>query len=69
MNSKKLYNIALVAVPSFYVQVLHLMNKMNLPAPFGPRLNPPPYIKIENPSEYMVKKRKRTKVYNFNKTG
>ncbi|XP_042892766.1 RNA-binding region-containing protein 3-like isoform X3 [Penaeus japonicus] len=31
-------NIAqtLVAVPKFYTQVLHLMNKMNLPTPFGP---------------------------------
>lgn len=30
-------NIAqtLVAVPKFYTQVLHLMNKMNLPVPFG----------------------------------
>ncbi|MCL4137124.1 UNVERIFIED_CONTAM: hypothetical protein GTU68_044052, partial [Idotea baltica] len=27
---------ALVAVPKFYTQVLHLMNKMNLPCPFGP---------------------------------
>ncbi|KAI1891438.1 hypothetical protein AGOR_G00143820 [Albula goreensis] len=26
---------ALVSVPRFYVQVLHLMNKMNLPSPFG----------------------------------
>jgi len=25
---------ALVAVPKFYTQVLHLMNKMNLPSPF-----------------------------------
>ncbi|KAK7112296.1 hypothetical protein V1264_011769 [Littorina saxatilis] len=27
---------ALAACPRFYVQVLHLMNKMDLPAPFGP---------------------------------
>lgn len=26
---------AMATVPKFYVQVLHLMNKMNLPAPFG----------------------------------
>ncbi|XP_077411228.1 RNA-binding region-containing protein 3 isoform X2 [Vanacampus margaritifer] len=26
----------LLCVPKFYVQVLHLMNKMNLPCPFGP---------------------------------
>lgn len=33
---------ALAAVPKFYVQVLHLMNKMNLPAPFGPVTLTPP---------------------------
>ncbi|KAK2091570.1 RNA-binding region-containing protein 3 [Saguinus oedipus] len=27
---------ALASVPKSYVQVLHLMNKMNLPTPFGP---------------------------------
>ncbi|GBG86601.1 hypothetical protein CBR_g41665 [Chara braunii] len=33
---------ALVAVPRFYTQVLHLMNKMNLPPPFRPAMAPPP---------------------------
>lgn len=33
---------ALAAVPRFYVQVLHLMNKMNLPAPFGLQTLTPP---------------------------
>ncbi|XP_008278442.1 RNA-binding region-containing protein 3 [Stegastes partitus] len=33
---------ALIAVPKFYVQVLHLMNKMNLPCPFGPVTARPP---------------------------
>lgn len=35
-----LYNImnAIAAVPKLYTQVLHLMNKMNLPPPFGPIL-------------------------------
>ncbi|XP_078264199.1 RNA-binding region-containing protein 3 [Rhinoraja longicauda] len=33
---------AMVSVPKFYVQVLHLMNKMNLPAPFGPITARPP---------------------------
>ncbi|XP_023135009.1 RNA-binding region-containing protein 3 isoform X1 [Amphiprion ocellaris] len=33
---------ALIAVPKFYVQVLHLMNKMNLPCPFGPITARPP---------------------------
>ncbi|XP_023577496.1 RNA-binding protein 40 isoform X2 [Octodon degus] len=33
---------ALASVPKFYVQVLHLMNKMNLPTPFGPITAPPP---------------------------
>ncbi|KAG0609788.1 hypothetical protein M758_7G014000 [Ceratodon purpureus] len=32
----------LIAVPRFYTQVLHLMNKMNLPAPFRPALPTPP---------------------------
>uniref|UniRef100_G1SKW8 RNA-binding region-containing protein 3 n=1 Tax=Oryctolagus cuniculus TaxID=9986 RepID=G1SKW8_RABIT len=33
---------ALASVPKFYVQVLHLMNKMNLPTPFGPVTARPP---------------------------
>lgn len=33
---------ALASVPKFYTQVLHLMNKMNLPAPFGPVTPAPP---------------------------
>ncbi|XP_063963592.1 RNA-binding region-containing protein 3-like [Lytechinus pictus] len=33
---------ALASVPKFYVQTLHLMNKMNLPAPFGPLTPAPP---------------------------
>lgn len=39
-------NIAtmLISVPKFYNQVLHLMNKMNLPAPFGPLLPQPPMM-------------------------
>ncbi|XP_069088518.1 RNA-binding region-containing protein 3 isoform X2 [Pleurodeles waltl] len=39
-----LSNIAntLASVPKFYVQVLHLMNKMNLPAPFGLSTTAPP---------------------------
>ncbi|XP_077992437.1 RNA-binding region-containing protein 3-like [Glandiceps talaboti] len=32
----------LSSVPKFYMQVLHLMNKMNLPAPFGPVTAEPP---------------------------
>lgn len=43
-NPIVLCNIAhtLVAVPKFYTQVLHLMNKMNLPCPFGPLSGEPP---------------------------
>ncbi|KAM3915518.1 RNA-binding region-containing protein 3 isoform 1-T2 [Leptodactylus fuscus] len=43
-TSTVLANIAnaLASVPKFYVQVLHLMNKMNLPAPFGPLTAQPP---------------------------
>uniref|UniRef100_A0A1D1XIR6 RNA-binding protein 40 n=1 Tax=Anthurium amnicola TaxID=1678845 RepID=A0A1D1XIR6_9ARAE len=33
---------ALIAVPRFYTQVLHLMNKMNIPAPFRLALPTPP---------------------------
>lgn len=46
-----LANIAqtLVAVPKFYTQVLHLMNKMNLPTPFGPVTTLPSiYAKVLN---------------------
>ncbi|XP_074044401.1 RNA-binding region-containing protein 3-like isoform X1 [Macrotis lagotis] len=43
-SSTILANIAsaLASVPKFYVQVLHLMNKMNLPTPFGPIAARPP---------------------------
>ncbi|XP_035215769.1 RNA-binding region-containing protein 3-like [Stegodyphus dumicola] len=49
---------ALASVPKFYTQVLHLMNKMNLPAPFGPLTPAPPLApdlpaKTENTSEIM----------------
>lgn len=33
---------ALIAVPRFYTQVLHLMNKMNIPAPFRMAMPTPP---------------------------
>ncbi|XP_042232699.1 RNA-binding region-containing protein 3-like isoform X2 [Homarus americanus] len=51
-------NIAqtLVAVPKFYTQVLHLMNKMNLPTPFGSVVNlPPVYAKVLNLMGYYKK--------------
>lgn len=46
VNSAILTNIAhtLACVPRFYVQVLHLMNKMNLPAPFGQVTPTPPVL-------------------------
>ncbi|XP_078147518.1 RNA-binding region-containing protein 3 isoform X1 [Centroberyx gerrardi] len=37
---------ALLSVPKFYVQVLHLMNKMNLPCPFGPITARPPMFQL-----------------------
>ncbi|XP_077591985.1 RNA-binding region-containing protein 3 [Stigmatopora nigra] len=40
---------ALLCVPKFYVQVLHLMNKMNLPCPFGP-MTPRPLLFDHLPS-------------------
>ncbi|XP_016134550.1 RNA-binding protein 40-like [Sinocyclocheilus grahami] len=36
----------LLSMPKFYVQVLHLMNKMNLPCPFGPVMAPPPMFEM-----------------------
>ena len=43
-NTTILTNIsnALASVPRFYVQVLHLMNRMNLPPPFGKVTPAPP---------------------------
>ncbi|XP_061569106.1 RNA-binding region-containing protein 3 [Cololabis saira] len=41
---------ALMGVPKFYVQVLHLMNKMNLPCPFGPVTARPPMFQILPPA-------------------
>lgn len=45
-NPTILTNIAhtLACVPRFYIQVLHLMNKMNLPAPFGQKTPTPPML-------------------------
>ncbi|KAK3704744.1 hypothetical protein QZH41_009744 [Actinostola sp. cb2023] len=45
-NAAILTNIAhtLACVPKFYVQVLHLMNRMNLPSPFGPVTPVPPSL-------------------------
>jgi len=37
---------AIIAVPKLYTQVLHLMNKMNLPAPFGPVTKTPSLVVI-----------------------
>ncbi|XP_068160020.1 RNA-binding region-containing protein 3 [Antennarius striatus] len=41
---------ALISVPKFYVQVLHLMNKMNLPCPFGPITVRPPMFEFLPPA-------------------
>ncbi|XP_070784411.1 RNA-binding region-containing protein 3 [Enoplosus armatus] len=41
---------ALISVPKFYVQVLHLMNKMNLPCPFGPVTTRPPMFEFLPPA-------------------
>ncbi|KAM6977312.1 RNA-binding region-containing protein 3 [Aplochiton taeniatus] len=48
LSSGILTNIthALLSVPKFYVQVLHLMNKMNLPCPFGPVTARPPIFEL-----------------------
>ncbi|XP_072234530.1 RNA-binding region-containing protein 3 [Leuresthes tenuis] len=44
---------ALISVPKFYVQVLHLMNKMNLPCPFGPVTARPPMFEHMHPAPHM----------------
>ncbi|XP_062509345.1 RNA-binding region-containing protein 3-like isoform X2 [Corticium candelabrum] len=41
---------ALACVTGFYEQVLHLMNKMNLPPPFGPATLLPPNLANSEPS-------------------
>lgn len=41
---------ALISVPKFYVQVLHLMNKLNLPCPFGPVTARPPMFEYLPPA-------------------
>ncbi|XP_029004240.1 RNA-binding region-containing protein 3 [Betta splendens] len=44
---------ALMSVPKFYVQVLHLMNKMNLPCPFGQLTARPPLFELLRPAPPM----------------
>uniref|UniRef100_A0A3Q3GIK8 RNA-binding region-containing protein 3 n=1 Tax=Kryptolebias marmoratus TaxID=37003 RepID=A0A3Q3GIK8_KRYMA len=53
-SSSILANIthALLSVPKFYVQVLHLMNKMNLPCPFGPVTLLPPAPPVPMPPPF-----------------
>lgn len=43
---------ALASHPRFYVQVLHLMNKMNIPAPFGAVTPTPPLASDSRPLEH-----------------
>jgi U11/U12 small nuclear ribonucleoprotein 65 kDa protein len=40
---------AIIGVPRLYTQVLHLMNKMNLPCPFGPVTSTPPLVSSNEP--------------------
>ncbi|XP_040023188.1 RNA-binding region-containing protein 3 [Gasterosteus aculeatus] len=42
----------LMSVPKFYVQVLHLMNKMNLPCPFGQVTARPPMFELQPPAPH-----------------
>lgn len=52
-NRATINNIAhaLASVPKFYTQVLHLMNKMNLPPPFSNVPDPPARQNVTVPSE------------------
>jgi len=42
---------SLISVPVFYTQVLHLMNKLNLPPPFGAATPTPPLKKRRRPED------------------
>ena len=42
---------AMASVPKFYEQVLHLMNKMNLPPPFEEDLPGPEWVKLKRKRE------------------
>ncbi|XP_060601299.1 RNA-binding region-containing protein 3-like [Ruditapes philippinarum] len=50
---------ALASHPKFYTQVLHLMNKMNLPCPFGPVTASPP-LALES-ARYLGREKKSGK--------
>ncbi|ORX41981.1 hypothetical protein BCR36DRAFT_587560 [Piromyces finnis] len=53
---------AIVAVPKLYIQVIHLMNKMNLPPPFGEATNMTPMLYnyfYKNKTEELKKRKKR----------
>ncbi|RHZ64123.1 hypothetical protein Glove_326g137 [Diversispora epigaea] len=52
---------AITAVPKLYTQVLHLMNKMNLPPPFGPVVpeSIPSLLKQDDEKEVNKKRRKK----------
>lgn len=58
-NSQIVSNIAkaLLAVPKFYTQVLHLMNKMNLPPPFAGNF---PQIPLSKQQEDVLKESMET---------
>lgn len=49
---------AMASHPKFYTQVLHLMNKMNLPCPFG-HVTPSPPLALDNQRDITTKTAKR----------
>jgi len=56
---------AIVAVPKLYTQVIHLMNKMNLPPPFGEATSMTPMLYnyfYKNKSNNKKKRKKRDKL-------
>ncbi|XP_054716083.1 RNA-binding region-containing protein 3-like [Uloborus diversus] len=54
---------ALASCPKFYTQVLHLMNKMNLPAPFGPPTPAPPLAVEEEVEEVVMEEEEEESEY------
>lgn len=62
-NRATINNIAhaLASIPKFYTQVLHLMNRMNLPPPFSDVPDPAPHVLTHPLPQKPIETKKRTK--------